>query len=95
MAKRPKPVHQMTIAQFEARFPDEEACNAYLIARRWPNGVHCPRCGNPKVYAAGFRPPLAVLRVCAEGRAIASPISPGPSLRTRTSRSATGSASLT
>jgi transposase-like protein len=22
----------------------------YLQARRWPDGVHCPRCGNPKVY---------------------------------------------
>ena len=50
-AKRPKPVHQMTIAQFEATFIDEEACRTYLIARRWPNGVHCPRCGNAKVYA--------------------------------------------
>ena len=43
--RRPKPVHQMTIAQFEATFPDEEACKAYLVARRWPNGVKCPRCG--------------------------------------------------
>lgn len=49
--RRPKPVHQMTIAQFEATFPDEEACRRYLVARRWPNGVHCPRCGNAKVYA--------------------------------------------
>jgi hypothetical protein len=56
MAKRPKPVHQMTISQFEDAFPNEEACRAYLIARRWPNGVVCPRCGNPKVYAlkSGF-----------------------------------------
>src|SRR3954451_21933039 len=49
--KRPKPVHQMTIAQFEATFTDEESCRRYLVARRWPNGVHCPRCGNAKVYA--------------------------------------------
>src|SRR5712664_707065 len=47
--KRPKPVHQMTVAQFEKAFPDEEACKAYLVARRWPNGVHCPRCGNTEV----------------------------------------------
>ena len=40
----------MTIAQFEANFPDEETCKAYLVARRWPNGVYCPRCGNTKVY---------------------------------------------
>ena len=50
MAKRPKPVPQMTAAQFDAAFPDEDACKAYLVARRWPEGVHCPRCGNPKVY---------------------------------------------
>jgi hypothetical protein len=50
--RRPKPVHQLTAAQFEAMFPDEEACKAYLVARRWPEGVHCPRCGNPKLYDA-------------------------------------------
>src|SRR5580692_6355456 len=52
MAKRPKPVHQMTERQFEAMFPfgDDDAPKAYLKARRWPDGVHCPRCGNPKVY---------------------------------------------
>ena len=53
MARRPKPVHQMTIAQFEATFPDEDACRTYLVARRWPNGVNCPRCGNVKVFAVG------------------------------------------
>lgn len=51
MARRPKPVHQMTVAQFEATFPDEEACGRYLIARRWPNGVHCPRCGSTEITA--------------------------------------------
>lgn len=50
-ARRPKPVHQMTIAQFEASFPNEEACRSYLVARRWPQGVCCPRCGNTEVYA--------------------------------------------
>jgi transposase-like protein len=45
MAKRPKPVHQLTSAQFEQMFPDEDACKAYLVARRWPTGVTCPRCG--------------------------------------------------
>ena len=51
MAKRrPKPVHQMTVGQFEAAFPHEEACAHYLVARRWPEGVICPRCGNAKVF---------------------------------------------
>jgi transposase-like protein len=48
--KQPKPVHQLTSAEFDAMFPDEEACKAYLVARRWPEGVCCPRCGNPAVY---------------------------------------------
>jgi IS1 family transposase len=52
--KRPKPVHQLTSAQFDAMFPvgDDEACKAYLVARRWPGGVNCPRCGNTDLYDA-------------------------------------------
>ncbi len=45
-----KRVNQLTIPQFEAQFPNDDACKAYLVARRWPKGVHCPRCGNVKVY---------------------------------------------
>jgi IS1 family transposase/transposase-like protein len=56
MAKRPKPVPYMTVAQFEATFPDELACKKYLQARRWPNGVHCPRCGNFEVFPVGTMP---------------------------------------
>jgi transposase-like protein len=40
----------MTIAEFEARFPDDDACARYLVKRRWPEGVRCPRCGNDKVF---------------------------------------------
>jgi IS1 family transposase/transposase-like protein len=58
MAKRPKPVHQMTEGQFEAMFPvgDEDACKRYLVARRWPQGVVCPRCGAVKVFPVGSMP---------------------------------------
>src|ERR1700736_4336282 len=49
-AKQPPQIHQLTVPQFERMFPDEDACKAYLKARRWPQGVHCPRCGNPAVY---------------------------------------------
>jgi transposase-like protein len=49
-AKQPKQIPQMTVAQFEAAFPDEDACDAYLVAHRWPSGVHCPRCGSTRVY---------------------------------------------
>jgi transposase-like protein len=47
---KPKAVHQLTAAQFDSLFPNEDACAAYLVARRWPEGVCCPRCGNPGVY---------------------------------------------
>ena len=46
----------MTAAEFEATFPDEGACRTYLRARRWPNGVRCPRCGNERVFAARSMP---------------------------------------
>ncbi len=40
-----KRIHQMTFAQWEAAFPDERACAAYLTMHRWKEGVRCPRCG--------------------------------------------------
>src|SRR6267378_1249183 len=50
MAKKAKTahyrIHQMSVAHFEAQFPHEDACKAYLMANRWPDGVvRCPRCG--------------------------------------------------
>jgi transposase-like protein len=44
-------IHQMTVAQFERAFPNEDACAAYLVAHRWPDGVHCPRCGSARAFA--------------------------------------------
>jgi transposase-like protein len=37
---------QMTTGQFDELFPSDDACKAYLVARRWPDGVKCPRCGS-------------------------------------------------
>jgi len=56
MARRPKSVQMMTASQFEAMFPDEEACAKYLVARRWPEGIRCPRCGNDKVHPVKTMP---------------------------------------
>src|SRR5947209_2448698 len=44
-----KPIHQMTIRDFERMFPDEDACKLYLAEHRWPEFVTCPRCGNAEV----------------------------------------------
>ena len=50
-AKQTRQIMQMSIPQWEKAFPDEAACDAYLIANRWPDGVSCPRCGSDRVYA--------------------------------------------
>ena len=39
-----------TLMEFEHRFASEEACRAYLVRLRWPNGVQCPRCHREKVW---------------------------------------------
>jgi transposase-like protein len=41
-----------TFEQFDKDFPTDDACKAYIVQRRWPNGVHCPRCQRKeRVYA--------------------------------------------
>ncbi len=30
-------------------FSDSVNCREYVVARRWPNGVECPRCGSKNV----------------------------------------------
>lgn len=44
------------MAQFKAKFPTEDACRSYLMRRRWPTDVCCPRCGSLKVYELPSRP---------------------------------------
>jgi transposase-like protein len=55
-AGEPKFVRQMTLAEFDRLFPNEDACKEYLMQRRWPDGVKCPRCGNAKIYTLKFKP---------------------------------------
>lgn len=48
---------QMTDAEWEAAFPTDDACKAYLMRRRWPDGVvKCPRCGNENIWTLKTRP---------------------------------------
>ena len=51
--KQARRIHQMTIAQWEVAFPNEEACATYLVRHRWPVGVRCQRCGSERVAEAG------------------------------------------
>jgi hypothetical protein len=46
-----------TFQEFDARFPNEEACKEYLFRLRWPDGFVCPHCkipGNPWTTARGL-----------------------------------------
>lgn len=38
------------LGEFEFRFSSEDACRAYLMQLRWPEGVVCPRCGGCEVW---------------------------------------------
>ncbi len=39
----------INLAEFRERFSTEEACIAYLISLRWPNGIVCPVCEGTKI----------------------------------------------
>ena len=44
------PIRQnLTLQNFDAIFPDEDACKAFLVGKRWTDGVRCPRCDSAKV----------------------------------------------
>lgn len=46
----------MTLTQLMDRFSTEEQCKQFLVEKRWPNGVQCPRCQNKKVYELKSKP---------------------------------------
>jgi len=57
MKTQKKQIHQMTVGQWEAAFPDDDACKVYLQGHRWPDGIiRCPRCGFDGVYNVSSRP---------------------------------------
>lgn len=39
-----------TLAEFERRFASADACRAYLVQLRWPDGFRCPTCQGPKAW---------------------------------------------
>ena len=38
-----------TLQEAIVYFSDPDRCRGYLVARRWPGGATCPRCGTNKV----------------------------------------------
>ena len=45
----------LTAKQFYQMFPDNESAEAWFVARRWPNGVCCPKCGSLNVKTGAKR----------------------------------------
>ena len=37
------------MAELFRRWPTDEAAEAWFVARRWPDGIHCPHCGSMNV----------------------------------------------
>src|SRR5271155_4104883 len=54
--KQKPQIHQMTFGQWEKAFPNEDACCAYLVGKRWPKGVVCPRCGCEVTHSVSTMP---------------------------------------
>ena len=67
--KQSKQIMQMSVSQFETAFPTEEACDAFLVAHRWPDGVYCPRCGSVNVYTLKNMPYRWECSACRQGGA--------------------------
>src|SRR2546427_6278084 len=54
----------MKLNELLEKFQTEDDCKAYLVAKRWPTDVTCPKCGNEKVYALKARPFHWVCKRC-------------------------------
>lgn len=48
-----KPYGEMSLLDFQNRFPDEQTCWDYLVKMRWPQGYECPVCPKAKAH---FKP---------------------------------------
>lgn len=50
------------LLELERRFATDEACRAYLVSLRWPDGFLCPKCGGAEVWQ--MRNGLLLCRRC-------------------------------
>ncbi len=39
-----------SLLAFQHMFPDDDACAAWLIEMRWPDGFVCPACGHEELW---------------------------------------------
>ncbi|MDF1656597.1 MAG: IS1595 family transposase [Verrucomicrobiales bacterium] len=41
---------EINVFEFLQQFPDEDACESYIVKKRWPTGISCPHCKNHNIY---------------------------------------------
>jgi transposase-like protein len=46
----PRPAFPKNLTEFQKWFPNEAACEDYLVRSRWPDGFICPHCGSKNHY---------------------------------------------
>lgn len=42
--------NDISVFDFLKKFPDEDTCEKYIMAARFPRGVYCPFCNNHRIY---------------------------------------------
>lgn len=42
--------NNISVFEFLQKFPNEDACEQYILSARFPRGVYCPFCSNHRVY---------------------------------------------
>lgn len=47
--EKKNPYKNMSLLEFQDRFPTEQACWDYLVKMRWPDGVKCLNCADSKL----------------------------------------------
>ena len=47
----------LSLVQLTRMFPDDHAAEEWFIKARWPDGVHCPRCGSLNIQERPTRKP--------------------------------------
>ena len=47
----------LSLVQLTRMFPNDEAAEKWFVETRWPDGVHCPRCGSLNIQERPTRKP--------------------------------------
>ncbi len=60
MAKAPGKSHRkgITLAQLLKQYPDDASAEKAFVARRWPNGMTCPHCGDMDIQERTTHPEM-------------------------------------